>query len=112
MTKLEMLFVRACKAGDYSDRRTHYTRIESVYRRFYLDDEINRVALISILGDICEKYNLISIMQMLTRLDPNYVFAGDEEYDYIERCYQTLVSTIRLTLSTQFDNLIRPRRFR
>ena len=73
MTKLEMLFVRACKSS--SDKRVY-----SVYRRFYYvghwvkQDELDaRVS--SVLLDICEKYCPVDIRELIGRLNPTGIWS-------------------------------------
>lgn len=113
MNKTTMLFIRACKSNTYNDRRTTDARIESVYRRFYLSGfDIPKAALISILADIVEDFDLLTVTNLITRLDPNYVFSYDENYSYIDRCYNTMVTVIRHAEKSKFPDLISPRKFR
>ena len=112
MSKITMLFIRACKASNYSKLRTRDARIASVYKKFYLNDVAPKNVLIAILADIVEDFDLLTVTNLLTRLDPEYVFRADEVYNYIDRCYDTLVSAVRYAPVTKFPELIHPRRFR
>jgi len=108
MNKTTLLFIRACKAGKYSKKRNKDTRIHSVFRHHYFEDtpENTKRALISILSVICETYNLITVTKLLTELDPYYVFRTHDDYDYIDRCYDTLVSAIRYASVDKFPEYI------
>lgn len=112
MNTTTMLFIRACKVSDYSKRRTTDARIASVYKRFYLNTVAPKNVLIAILADIVEDFDLLTVTNLLTRLDPSYVFRADEEYNYLDRCYDTLVTAIRHAPVSKFPDLISPRRFR
>lgn len=107
MNKLDQLFIRACKHTN-SD-----IRIISVYRRFYLSniDEKRKLALINILGNICDKYLNIEVMIVIYGLDTNKIIKDDRNYN--ERVYDFLVSKIRLTEKSKFpDDMIIPIKYR
>lgn len=113
MNKVTMLFVRACKTANYNEKRTTDARLRSVYRRFYLYDPDNiKIALINVLSTIVENYKLLTVTALVTKLDPNYVFSRDEEYDYIDRCLVVMVNAIRYAEASKFPEIISPLMFR
>ena len=105
MNKLTMLWIRACKA------KNPHVRIASLYRRFYSNITPPKQVLIAIFADIIQNYDVITITNLLVKLDPNYVFRGDQLYNYIDRCYDTMVSVIRHAPVCKFPELIAPSRF-
>ena len=109
MSKIEMLFVRACKSMERK-------RVYSVYRRFYMNsDKKPEVHIANILMNICDKYYPIDPMTLMADLCPanrwRYWYAEDGEYkdgptnmlafisspsDYWTVAMRVLISHIRL----------------
>lgn len=92
MSKLEMLFVRACKSSNPSKR------VDSIYRRFYLSSKRNNDhAISSILLTICENYHPIPVKELVNGLNPanNWMFVDTE--DYFTLLKHVLISHIMLS---------------
>jgi hypothetical protein len=110
MNTTEMLLIRACKSIDSQ------TRIGSVLRRFYLvENASHELGLtVSVLSEICDKYQLISVYDIIQKLSPMYMRfpLSGEKVGYSERCRKTLISTIRHTSKDKLPGLISPRRCR
>lgn len=108
LSKIEQLFVRACKVLDND------TRILKTYRRFYCaadTDEECIPHIINILAKIVDDNNLMTITKAIGEMDPySVVFAHNG--DYHEQWYRTLVSCIRHTQKTKFKGLETPAKFR
>lgn len=107
MTKLEMLFIRACKSLN-TEKRVH-----SVYKRFYYRHNKNPdPALVSILLNICEKYCPIPSEKLLSELNPDSIYYMGQDKPYWSICLRVLISHIRLTEAVKFDGMIKPLMFR
>lgn len=106
ITKLEQLFVRACKS------LKPRVRVHSVYRRFYGDVTSNPdVHIIMILGNLSDKFLPMSILEVMQKLDPSaprYL----NEYDYIAVCVDTLINNIRLSPMDSLPEMSTPAKFR
>jgi hypothetical protein len=100
MSKLDMLFVRACKSSDPTKR------LITLYKRFYLIDELSGRYIKRALALICEKYELLTISSFMERIE-NYKRLGEEYPDYI-----ALMSAIRYADVAKFPGHIPPLRFR
>jgi hypothetical protein len=94
MTTMEMLLIRACKSHNPPKR------LDTLLKRFYLKD-YNPGLPISLLGDLCDKYKLISVYDIIQRLSPNFyhfMLPNDVEPDsYDTRCLKALISIVRLS---------------
>lgn len=98
MKKLDALFIRACKSENPE------VRIVSVYKRFYLRNDMEQeqlnVYLVDILERICTKYNLLNTSDLISGLSPGSHFSKDikgEAVPYWEKVLSILISKIRLT---------------
>lgn len=93
ITKIEMLFIRACKS------REPFKRAKSVYKRFYCrtceGDDANVMLLLS---DIVEKYKKgFRFFHFLSELSPNSVRSqyGYCKMPYWERVTHLLINEFR-----------------
>ncbi|MGZ7118229.1 MAG: hypothetical protein ACXVH2_00820 [Methanobacterium sp.] len=106
MTNTEQLFIRACKSLNPE------LRVRSVYRRFY-GDYYNAANTSYLLINICNKYDLVSIKDLIEDLNPDNKW----KYAYVDDSYWALVmniliSKIRLTEISKLPELKKPLRFR
>jgi hypothetical protein len=104
------LFIRACKS------KNQIKRVERVYRKFYLfqNGAIDRVPIVSILLDICDEYQVLSLRNLAVALDPDeFGYYGISDTDtYTDRLFKILISKIRLSAVSKFEGFISPIRFR
>ena len=112
MDKTDQLIIRACKL----QQSKAFTRLNSVYRRFYLpdDDKTQHIKYIAnILIGICDKYNLITIEKVLYELNPEHIrFMGNSSPTYTARVIAVLIETIRYTKIEKLKGLTPPYRFK
>ena len=108
MDKTTQLFIRACKSKD------SYTRLRSVYRRFYLDDLNWEPHVVLILSRICDNYLNLSTIDIITGVSPHKDWMYPEELrdDYHYKALSYLSTVIAHTKIDNFEGLSRPRRFR
>lgn len=104
MTKLDMLWVRACKS------KNPQKRLRSVYRRFYLCGEPEARDLANILCDVVERHLLIPLYSMIDGLNSDHPWY--KGYSHYERVVVFLTSKLRLSKATVYKGYIAPRRFR
>jgi hypothetical protein len=104
MTKLEQLFIRACKSSDGKKR------IRSLYRRFYYY-EYDPQHAVNILAEICDKHLHLKTAELISDLSPNNEWKHPAN-NYWERCLSILIGKIRLSEVSKFDGLTAPLRFR
>lgn len=108
MTRLEMLFIRACKSNN-ADRR-----INRLYKMFY-HSKIEDINIARILLRIAEKYAQdMQLDLMLTDLAPGngWRFGCDDETPYYTKVRKLMASRIRLTQVSVMPDLILPARWR
>ena len=105
MSKIEMLFVRACKS------RNPYKRVRSVYRRFYWSGGASDHIISGLLADICDKYLEVKLHEVIERLDPNG-FMRDPNESHTERAFKYCVSRLRLSEVARFPGYRIPCRFK
>ena len=104
MTKLDMLWFRACKS------KNPQKRLQSVYRRFYLCGEADPCDLANILCGLVEKYLHLPLYSIIDGLNPDHpVYRG---HTHFERLVLMLTSKLRLSNMTPFKGYIAPMRFR
>lgn len=104
MTKLDMLWVRACKS------KNPQRRLQSVYRRFYLCGEPEVEDLAGILCDLVDKYLDLPLHNVIDGLNPNHPYYM--EHTYHEQVLAFFTSKLRLSPSSCYKGYIAPRRFR
>lgn len=101
MSKIEMLFVRACKS------RNPYKRVSSVYRRFYWSGEVVDHIIVGLLADICQKHLEVKLYKVIERLDP-IGFMRDSNESHTERAFKYCVSRLRLSEVARFPGYRTP----
>ena len=73
MDNTTLLFIRACKSKDPR------TRIESVYRRFYLSastEEQEQKHIVIILAKVCDTAKIpITFVDLIDELQPDHIFS-------------------------------------
>ena len=107
MKKLDQLFIRACKS------KMPARRILSVYRRFYaIKDPKPYVFIANILARICEKYNLITVVDLVSALDDQNQWMRPEAVNCSKRCMEVLITKIRFTSVKELPGLTAPAWFR
>jgi hypothetical protein len=114
LTKLEMLFVRACKSKNAK------LRLNSVYRRFYCKGiKYPEQYIVNILSRLCEEHNLLTITQLLDKLSTNnrWKYSDscvniDNPVAYNNLILEIIISTIRLSEISKFEGFISPAIFR
>lgn len=108
MTNLEQLFIRACKSED------PLTRLRSVRRRFYIVDYDHDLYLMETLADICDKYSLVTVHELLYELDrsQSWKYGISSADTHHLACVKVLVSKIRLTERGKFPGLSMPTRIK
>ena len=106
MDKYDLLFIRGCKS------KNPYERLPSIHRRFYLMPwgYDSTEFLVRKLGEICEKYELISITKLVEELSP--CFNWKYEMIPVDRRLYILTNAIRQAPITKFRGYKRPARFR
>lgn len=108
MTKLEMLFIRACKS-DNADRR-----IDRLYKMFYCSEE-GDFNIVRILLRIAEKYAQdMRLDLMLSDLAPEngWRFGCDDTTPYYTKVRRMLINRIRFTQIGVMPELILPAKWR
>ncbi len=107
MTKTEQLFIRACKA------RKPLTRVESVYRRFYLERDDPHPHIAIILARLCDKFSPFTTTNFITELSPgnNWRYGGEDD-SFELQCIHRLVSKLRFTEATKLVGMTVPLAFR
>lgn len=107
MTKIEMLFIRACKSLN------PYKRIDSVYRRFYGKYEDNTWYKVGILIVIIEKYFPIHLLSVVSALNPSMCLFKGLPNSYEKNVLYMLYSHIRFVNDNKLpEDFIKPVRFR
>lgn len=108
--KLEVLFIRACKA------REPMKRCASVYKRFYYRsiqaDFYEHLSVI--LKDITDKYVTFNLSEFITELSPrnDWKHTGEENHFY-KRVAKQFIKAIRFTSNDEFpESMPIPLRFR
>lgn len=102
---IQTLFIRACKSKD------PHTRVDSVYRRFYLHQKPHDYILSHILIDIVEDFCPISLSKLTQSLSPNGFYIASDD-PYWTRAKKVLTSHIRLSHRDCFGNMRVPKMFR
>jgi len=114
MTKLEMLFIRACK------EKLPYQRVYTLYRRMYFPAPTREKAdhyLWKILLPIYENYGKVNLEKFLLRLQPDcrkdtYSLFG-EQASFDTYVLQLLINEIRFIPTKDLPtDMIHPKRFR
>ena len=102
LSKVEILFIRACKSLD-SEKR-----IRSVYRRFYgnYDNTTTTNALIRILGDLVDKLGIeVSILTVYSDVISQFSYQQKRNFTLSDINKSTLVSLIGLIRYRLVDTL-------
>lgn len=108
LTKIDQLWIRACKAEDYNKR------LRSVYRRFYLstsDDESVKAAITSLLAGIIDsELKGLSATDVLSLNSSMY----NEGLSFRDRVIDLLIRNIRYQRADDLRKIGHtiPRRFR
>jgi len=107
MKKLEQLFIRACKSD------SPYRRLRSVYRRFYRAGNNPDPHLVRILAGICDKYGLMSTLDLLVEMSPEKDWLySDGAVSFNIRAINVMGSKIRLTSVRKMPGLSKPLRMK
>lgn len=124
MDPIDTLFIRACKLEGVEKQ---FKRFKSIIRRFYLVEYTHKDRLIYVMTDklaeICQEYNLVSIMELISHLRPQNAWKYDEELTLHECVFHTpkkisdnrfdvLLSIIRYSSVDKFPGMRKPARFR
>lgn len=109
MTKIDQLFIRACKSR-YPEKR-----VLSVYRRFYIDfggDIYNH--LVQIFSRICDEHVLFKTIDLSNDLDPEnkWKYGLERDTPYHRFCFRVLMSKIRLAEVSSLNGLSVAARFK
>lgn len=110
MQKTQQLLIRACKS------KHPYTRLHSVYRRFYLpvtETEAN-FHLAGLLSALCETYAQPKLTSLINDLNPSRreMLGVTNPDDYFEAVVRSLASHLRLEARSTFPGLTPPREFK
>ena len=106
MDKLDMLFIRACKAKDPRKR------LNSLYYRFFLVQNRtgNEPHILHKLAAICDRYDLIGVKELIYKLSPDsWMYVNSENGDIR---FDVLLSIVRLSNVAKFPDFISPAVFR
>lgn len=109
MDNTTALFIRACKS------LTPKVRIQSVYRRFYLDGndgDLRIRTLVSILSGICEQYSLLTTQDIIRDLNPDNYRYLDANWTFYDRCYEMVIDAIRHAPVSKLPDYPVSRKFR
>jgi len=108
MDNTTLLFIRACKSKDPR------TRIESVYRRFYLkanSEEEKQKHIVIILAKVCDTAKIpINFTDIIENMHPDHVFSkfATEPQTYTARARRVLESYIRFTPAVEIEGYVAP----
>jgi hypothetical protein len=104
MTKIELLFVRACKTSDPQ------RRVRSVYQRYYgrYQREVMDNALVGILASICDSNINIPLLRVLSEMSPQARSNYGDEMSYTVFCVNFLISKIQNSEIALFNGYIAP----
>lgn len=102
---IQTLFIRACKSED------PHTRVDSVYRRFYLFQKAHDYIISQILIDIVEEFCPIKLNKLLCELGEHPMFVFEKDIPHWTKVKQILISHIRLSHKDCFGNMRVPRMF-
>lgn len=86
MTKLEMLFVRACKSNS-----THF-RLQALHKKFYYQ-EYDHKYIINILSNICDEYFPITLNKFIAELTGQCFLPENQTTE--EKMLRILINKIR-----------------
>lgn len=103
MDKMTMLWIRACKSGN------PVKRCNSILRRFYIvrgDPDSKLVAIINHLSPIVEEYKKVSIVDVMSYLDPDKLSFLKDDRSYREKCRDYLITEIAFSKSSKFKKCI------
>jgi hypothetical protein len=103
---IQTLFLRACKSKD------PHKRVTSVYRRFYLYQNVHDYILSTILADIVEEFCPIKLNKILRELGEHPMFSYEKDLPHWTKVKQILISHIRLSHKDCFGNMRIPLVFR
>lgn len=103
---IQTLFIRACKSKDPQ------TRVNSVYRRFYLYQNVNDYILSQILVDIVEEFCPIKLNKILSELGGHPRFLYEKDLPHWTKVKQILISHIRLSHKDCSGNMRVPLMFK
>lgn len=108
MNKLDQLLVRACKSGDPQKR------LQSVYRRFYMNNRVTDKDLCHILSKVVDKYVNVKAMKLIQELSPESMFMPHmaDDSPYWNQALQVLIYYIRFTEPSEFEGMEIPAMFR
>jgi hypothetical protein len=108
MTKLEQLFIRACKSAEPR------VRVASVYRRFYGKYATAPYNITAILAEICDKYAPIRAAEFIDAFNPANLWKYDpqEKLEHYIVAQNILISKIRYTKASDLKGLTPPVQFR
>jgi hypothetical protein len=111
MDKVQMLFVRACKSKNPA------VRVLSVYRRFYCrcdDQRMIDFAVSSLLIDICDKNNIVTLSRVFSDLYPDDLISERklDSSNYWSSVRKLVTSYIRWSNIDEFSDFIIPLRYR
>jgi hypothetical protein len=109
MTKLEILFIRACKSSSYE------YRLKRLYKMFYYGD-FNWTHMLSILVGIVSDNRLINVDQLVRQgyLNPEkaWQYGAEDDWPYERRAAYAMISIIRLTKVSDLVGFIKAAKFR
>lgn len=107
MTKTDQLFIRACKS------KNPLTRVQSVYRRFYIEKNNTHPYIAMILAELCDRFNTFTTTQFILEMSHNNNWRyGNDAYSFYLQCINRLISKIRFTDGAKFVGLTAPLAFR
>lgn len=107
MTKIEMLFIRACKSTSPSQR------LSLVYRHFYGNYVDNEWYIVGILINICNKYTPIDVLHLVSELNPILNIYTPLHNSYAKQVLYILYTHIRFIEFKKLpEDFIRPIRCR
>lgn len=95
MSKVDMLWVRACKS--YRPEQ----RLESVYRRFYVRGKLKPHDLCQILYGVCERTHPMTAKPFINNMALAFL---DKEKTYWDVVSQIIISHIRFSERTAWDD--------
>lgn len=105
MNKLQLLFIRACKAKNPS------VRVKSVYKRFYNRQYYNERDMAAILLTVVEECYPIPARKLIDELNPAHAWLyekHDEKLTYHHHVLNVLITHLRLADASRISGWIYP----
>ena len=106
MNSSTQLFIRACKSKD------PVTRLYSVHRRVYCQVGEDDSCISYVLGEICDKYKLCSLIDFANRMNETPLSYNEEPASEWKKTMIVFMRIIRMAEVKKLEGLRAPAKFR